>query len=192
MVFMFQQLRHIGANVTPDHLVCTPCSQLQAGGFMPASGGISLCQGKFLHKKHMESTIVHELVHMYDQCKFSVDWDNLRHHACSEVRALFPRIRDTLFTRQIDPGQQFERRLQVVSRILRQIPNGLFQAASGGSALSGARISPTLTMRCRPVSVDGQSNPSWPILGVPMPLLRSAPSTRFGRAASTTPGRSTR
>ena len=33
----------------------------------------------------MEHTLVHELVHMYDQCMFKVDWNNLRHHACSEV-----------------------------------------------------------------------------------------------------------
>ena len=36
----------------------------------------------------MEHTLVHELVHMYDQCTFKVDWDNLRHHACSEVRMM--------------------------------------------------------------------------------------------------------
>jgi inner membrane protease ATP23 len=33
----------------------------------------------------MEDTLTHELVHMYDHCKFNVDWKNLRHHACSEV-----------------------------------------------------------------------------------------------------------
>ena len=36
----------------------------------------------------MEHTLVHELVHMYDQCMFRVDWNNLRHHACSEVRII--------------------------------------------------------------------------------------------------------
>jgi hypothetical protein len=36
----------------------------------------------------MEHTLVHELVHMYDQCTFKVDWNNLRHHACSEVRMM--------------------------------------------------------------------------------------------------------
>jgi len=35
----------------------------------------------------MESTIAHELIHMYDMCKFKVDWADLRHHACSEVLA---------------------------------------------------------------------------------------------------------
>ncbi|KLO09801.1 hypothetical protein SCHPADRAFT_833498, partial [Schizopora paradoxa] len=26
-------------------------------------------------------------VHMYDHCKFETDWSNLRHHACTEIRA---------------------------------------------------------------------------------------------------------
>jgi hypothetical protein len=47
---------------------------------------VVLCQGNFLNKKHMEHTLVHELVHMYDHAVFNVDWSNLRHHACSEVR----------------------------------------------------------------------------------------------------------
>ena len=33
----------------------------------------------------MEDTLVHEMVHMYDHAKFKVDWDNIRHHACTEV-----------------------------------------------------------------------------------------------------------
>jgi mitochondrial inner membrane protease ATP23 len=33
----------------------------------------------------MEDTLTHELVHAYDHCKFDVKWDDLRHHACSEV-----------------------------------------------------------------------------------------------------------
>jgi len=35
----------------------------------------------------MEDTLVHELVHMYDHAKFKVDWEDIRHHACSEVRS---------------------------------------------------------------------------------------------------------
>ncbi len=36
----------------------------------------------------MEDTLVHEMVHMYDHAKFKVDWDNIRHHACTEVRQI--------------------------------------------------------------------------------------------------------
>ena len=36
----------------------------------------------------LEQTLTHELVHALDQCRVKdVDWSNLSHHACSEVRA---------------------------------------------------------------------------------------------------------
>ena len=63
-------------------------------------GAIVLCQSHFMNKKHMEDTLTHELVHMYDHCRFKVDWSNLRHHACSEVTPSlsFPSLSlDTIF-----------------------------------------------------------------------------------------------
>ena len=86
VVFMLKHLKHSGCNVTTENIVCAPCEFTQSGGFAPDAGAVVLCQNHFFSKKHMEETIVHELVHMYDHCKFKVDWDNLRHHACSEVR----------------------------------------------------------------------------------------------------------
>eukprot|EP00003_Mantamonas_plastica_P018241 TRINITY_DN298_c0_g4_i2.p1 TRINITY_DN298_c0_g4~~TRINITY_DN298_c0_g4_i2.p1 ORF type:complete len:113 (+),score=0.07 TRINITY_DN298_c0_g4_i2:162-500(+) len=35
----------------------------------------------------VNEAITHELVHAYDHCRAEVDWTNLEHHACSEVRA---------------------------------------------------------------------------------------------------------
>lgn len=32
--------------------------------------------------------MAHELIHAFDHCRFKVDWNNLRHHACSEVSPL--------------------------------------------------------------------------------------------------------
>lgn len=85
VVFMLKHLKHSGCDVSPENIVCAPCDFTRSGGFVPNAGAIVLCQNHFFSKKHMEETIVHELVHMYDHCKFKVDWDNLRHHACSEV-----------------------------------------------------------------------------------------------------------
>jgi inner membrane protease ATP23 len=85
--FMLKHLKHAGANATPAHFPCLPCDLTHSGGFSPDAGAVVLCQGNFLNKKHMEHTIVHELVHMYDHAVFNVDWNNLRHHACSEIRA---------------------------------------------------------------------------------------------------------
>jgi inner membrane protease ATP23 len=35
-----------------------------------------------------ETTMVHEMVHLYDNTKFKVDWTDLKHQACSEVRSM--------------------------------------------------------------------------------------------------------
>jgi inner membrane protease ATP23 len=87
VLFMLKHLQLSGCPVPPENIICTPCSPIRTGGFIPA-GAIILCQSHFMNKKHMEDTLTHELVHMYDHCKFKVDWNNLRHHACSEVSAL--------------------------------------------------------------------------------------------------------
>jgi inner membrane protease ATP23 len=88
VVFMIKQLGFVSGGITPAHVLCAPCHQKLAGGFSPQHG-ILLCQDGFMNKKHMEDTLVHELVHMYDHAKFNVDWHNIRHHACSEVHPFF-------------------------------------------------------------------------------------------------------
>ncbi|KIK29704.1 hypothetical protein PISMIDRAFT_26840 [Pisolithus microcarpus 441] len=86
VVFMLKHLRLSGCAVPPSNIVCGSCDSTRSGGFHP-SGAIVLCQGHFGGKRHMQDTLTHELIHMYDHCKFNVDWYNLRHHACSEIRA---------------------------------------------------------------------------------------------------------
>lgn len=34
-----------------------------------------------------EHTLVHELVHAYDQCRAKIDWKDCLQHACTEIRA---------------------------------------------------------------------------------------------------------
>ncbi|PCH34084.1 hypothetical protein WOLCODRAFT_113138 [Wolfiporia cocos MD-104 SS10] len=87
VVFMLKHLSLSGCRVSSKDIVCSPCDYTRAGGFSPEAGAVVLCQGRFFSKNHMEDTLVHELVHMYDHAKFNVDWRNLRHHACSEIRA---------------------------------------------------------------------------------------------------------
>ena len=142
VVFMMKHLKLTGADVSSDDIVCAPCDFTRAGGFSPEAGAVVLCQGKFMNKRHMEDTIVHELVHMYDHAKFKVDWNNLRHHACSEVRITsflwHIRQRSTPVTwqcilmsrlRPVDPREQPKRGLSVgpggtarVRRVLEAAP----------------------------------------------------------------------
>ncbi|EDR01116.1 uncharacterized protein LACBIDRAFT_147820, partial [Laccaria bicolor S238N-H82] len=87
VVFMLKHLKLSGCEVPPSNILCAPCDQTKSGGFTPDPGAVVLCSGHFFSQKHMEYTLAHELIHMYDHCKFKVDWGNLRHHACSEIRA---------------------------------------------------------------------------------------------------------
>lgn len=102
---MFKHLALSGCPVPENAIKCEPCSPTHAGGFTPSPypGTIRLCAGNFLSKNHMEATVAHELIHMYDQCKFKVDWQNLRHHACSEIRAN-TLSGDCKFTRELARG----------------------------------------------------------------------------------------
>ncbi|KAJ3416512.1 Mitochondrial inner membrane protease atp23 [Chytridiales sp. JEL 0842] len=56
------------------------------GGFRP-DVGIRICQEHIPFKLILQDTITHELIHVYDWCTKTWDPLNLRHQACSEVRA---------------------------------------------------------------------------------------------------------
>ncbi|KAK0213295.1 peptidase M76 family-domain-containing protein [Desarmillaria ectypa] len=87
VTFMLQHLALSGCRVPARNLICGPCNQTRAGGYDPERGAIILCASNFYSRRHMERTMAHELVHMYDDCKYNVNWSNLRHQACSEIRA---------------------------------------------------------------------------------------------------------
>lgn len=82
---MLNHLRAAGCELPPSNIICAPCDRKSAGGFDPQKGAIALCQGVFYGDAHMENAMMHEMIHMFDHCRFKVDWFNLRHHACSEV-----------------------------------------------------------------------------------------------------------
>lgn len=84
--FMADEIDKIGGNINANNIICGKCDDMKSGGFHPELG-ILLCQNKLLGKSHTEDTLTHEMIHAYDECRFQVDWGNLRHHACSEIRA---------------------------------------------------------------------------------------------------------
>ncbi|KAF9514984.1 hypothetical protein BS47DRAFT_1484718 [Hydnum rufescens UP504] len=87
VTFMTQHIGQQGISVDASNIVCRPCNKERSGGFSPGLQEVLLCQDGFHSKKHMEDTLVHELIHLYDHAKFKVDWNDLRHVACSEIRA---------------------------------------------------------------------------------------------------------
>ncbi|WVQ81808.1 mitochondrial inner membrane protease ATP23 [Cryptococcus sp. DSM 104549] len=102
ITFLLNHLRLSGCPFPSSTIQCHPCPEARAGGFSPEHG-ILLCQDRFFNRKHMEDTMAHELIHAFDHCKFKVDWGNLRHHACSEIRAA-NLSGDCRFTREFKRG----------------------------------------------------------------------------------------
>ncbi|CDR40448.1 CYFA0S05e00628g1_1 [Cyberlindnera fabianii] len=86
VIFMLQQIKKSGKEITDSQIVCDVCDEWKGGGYHPDLG-ILLCQNRIIDKWHLEDTLSHELMHAYDDAKFKVDWLNLKHHACSEIRA---------------------------------------------------------------------------------------------------------
>ncbi|KAK0547907.1 Mitochondrial inner membrane protease atp23 [Tilletia horrida] len=80
------------APVSPlGRIIFVPCDANRAGGFQealpPHESGIVICSNRVKSKNQMEQVLAHEMIHWFDHCRFHVNWDNLRHRACSEIRA---------------------------------------------------------------------------------------------------------
>lgn len=86
VTFMLQQIQKAGGYVPASKVNCEICKDPKLGGFHPELG-IQLCANYIPDKWTLNDTLSHELVHWYDNTRFKVDWMDLRHHACSEIRA---------------------------------------------------------------------------------------------------------
>lgn len=86
--FMIDHINKLndGPALSTRNIVCGICEDTKGGGFNP-DVGILLCANWIRSSWQLEDVLVHELVHAYDHLKFKVDLTNLRHHACTEIRA---------------------------------------------------------------------------------------------------------
>ncbi|KAJ1899567.1 Mitochondrial inner membrane protease atp23 [Coemansia sp. IMI 209127] len=84
--FMSEHLKKSGFPLSTDIMPCIKCEDMRSGGFA-MDGTIQLCYNRLIGKGHLETTMAHEMVHAYDQTNFNIDWFNLEHHACTEIRA---------------------------------------------------------------------------------------------------------
>jgi mitochondrial inner membrane protease ATP23 len=84
--FMFSHLKRAGCGMQDTQVECRRCDGQLAGGFQD-DGNIVLCANHIRTQDHANTTLVHETIHAFDQCRAKVDWSNCVHHACSEIRA---------------------------------------------------------------------------------------------------------
>eukprot|EP01027_Heterolobosea_sp_BB2_P015965 GEZU01022798.1.p1 GENE.GEZU01022798.1~~GEZU01022798.1.p1 ORF type:complete len:252 (+),score=2.34 GEZU01022798.1:122-877(+) len=66
---------------------CRVCEGDVQGGFNPDDKQVILCENKLGTYPQYENTLLHELIHAFDDCRAKLDWSNCLHQACSEVRA---------------------------------------------------------------------------------------------------------
>jgi len=85
--FLSDNIRQLGGDISSHNIFCRRCTTRKAGGFDP-DYGIQICANEMRNRGHLEDTMAHEMVHAYDHLRFKLDWDdNLRHAACTEIRA---------------------------------------------------------------------------------------------------------
>ncbi|CZT06853.1 probable Mitochondrial inner membrane protease atp23 [Rhynchosporium graminicola] len=95
VIFMKKNIEALNGDLTAGNVVCRRCPARkddkgnwirQGGGFSP-DHGILICANEMRDKKHLEDTLAHEMVHAWDHLRWKVDWADLRHAACTEIRA---------------------------------------------------------------------------------------------------------
>lgn len=76
----------VGCPLEEHHFSCEPCDST-ATAYFDSTRGIVLCQNNISNEKDLENNLIHEMIHAYDWCKFKIDQTNIKHTACTEVRA---------------------------------------------------------------------------------------------------------
>ncbi|TKA80515.1 Mitochondrial inner membrane protease atp23 [Cryomyces minteri] len=84
--FMRDNINSLGQDINSSNVRCKRCTTRQSGGF-DSDFGILVCANQLRNQGHLEDTMAHEMVHAYDHLRFKVDRWNLRHAACTEIRA---------------------------------------------------------------------------------------------------------
>ncbi|XP_008202847.1 mitochondrial inner membrane protease ATP23 homolog [Nasonia vitripennis] len=69
------------------HISCEVCDSKVSGGYDPVLNQVVICQNVAKRKGYVQSVLTHELIHMFDYCKNDLDFKNIYHLACTEVRA---------------------------------------------------------------------------------------------------------
>ena len=75
-----------------------------AGGYIPQEQSVLLCQQWVAQQpREVENTMVHEMIHAYDDARAYITWSDLTQQACTEIRAAHL-SGDCNLRREIDRG----------------------------------------------------------------------------------------
>ncbi|XP_023018742.1 mitochondrial inner membrane protease ATP23 homolog [Leptinotarsa decemlineata] len=69
------------------HISCEECAPTVSGGYDPILNQVVICQNTARKEGIVQAVLTHELIHMFDYCRNNLDFKNLDHLACTEIRA---------------------------------------------------------------------------------------------------------
>lgn len=69
------------------HISCEVCDPTVTGGYDPVLNQIVVCQNMARRKGFVQGVLTHEMIHMFDYCNNELDFRNIDHLACTEIRA---------------------------------------------------------------------------------------------------------
>lgn len=69
------------------HISCEVCDISVTGGYDPLMNQIVVCQNVAKSEGMTQGVLMHEMIHMFDYCNNKVDFTNIDHLACTEIRA---------------------------------------------------------------------------------------------------------
>ncbi|XP_013777912.1 mitochondrial inner membrane protease ATP23 homolog isoform X2 [Limulus polyphemus] len=85
---MMSALKGSGCEVDISrHISCEVCDKKVSGGYDPELNQVVVCQNVARSEWMVQGVLAHEFVHMFDYCRAKLDFRNVDHLACTEVRA---------------------------------------------------------------------------------------------------------
>ncbi|KAG8227303.1 hypothetical protein J437_LFUL004852 [Ladona fulva] len=69
------------------HFSCEICDVSVSGGYDPLLNQVVVCQNVARSEGMVQGVLVHEMIHMFDYCNRKMDFKNIDHLACTEIRA---------------------------------------------------------------------------------------------------------
>jgi inner membrane protease ATP23 len=69
------------------HISCEVCDYKVSGGYDPVLNQVVVCQNVAKNEGLVQGVLTHEMIHMFDYCNNDLDFKNIDHLACTEIRA---------------------------------------------------------------------------------------------------------
>jgi len=69
------------------HISCEMCDVSVSGGYDPVLNQVVVCQNIAKSEGMVQGVLAHEFIHMFDYCRNDLDFKDIDHLACTEIRA---------------------------------------------------------------------------------------------------------